>query len=277
VSDDLDAVAGELYALPPGEFTAARNARAVAATGDLGRRIKALKKPSVAAWAVNLLVRDGQLAEAVELSSALHEAQEDLDAAELAKLGRQRRALVAGLARRASELAGAAGAPLSLAARDEVERSINAAIVDAAAASAVLSGRLVRTIGTGDDADPGDAVAGSLAGVPARPAPSRDDLAERRARKAAEAAAREAARAASDAERERARVAARVEKTRERADHLHERIEELRADLERVSADAERVDAELERLEDEHGAASAAARAAREEADRLHRRLEDGA
>lgn len=274
-ADPLDAVAEQLYALAPADFTAARNARAAEAAGDLARRVKALRKPSVAAWAVNLLVRDGQLGEAIELSRALRDAQDDLDAPELAKLGRQRRALAAGLARRAAELAAAAGTGLSVAVRDEVEKTVNAAIIDAAAAAAVLTGRLVRSTVTGGD--PAAAVAGSVPGAPDRPEPSRDDLARRRARKAAESAAREAARAASDAQRELARVDARLGKTRERADHLRERIDELRAEIARLSGDADRVDSEVAALEEEHAAASTAARDAARRSDRARAAIEQDA
>lgn len=48
--DEIDA----LYRLPPGEFTAARNALAKA-RGAQGAAIKALEKPSLPAWAVNQL------------------------------------------------------------------------------------------------------------------------------------------------------------------------------------------------------------------------------
>jgi len=266
VDDELDAVAEALSVLPPAEFTAARTARAAEAGGELAKRIKALRKPTVAAWAVNLLVADGQLAEAVELSHALHEAQHDLDAPELAKLGRQRRALVAGLARRAAELAADAGTALSAAAKDDVEKTVNAAIVDADTGAAVLTGRLVKAVTA--DSDFAEAVSGSLAGAPARPAPSRDDLAERRARKAAEAAARDTARAASEATRALARADARLEKSRERADHLHQRMDELRAELERLRKDAERVDADVDELERERAAAAEAATTAEKAAER---------
>ena len=67
--DEIDEVAAELYALPPDAFTAARNARAAAAGGEAGRRIKALRKPTVAAWAVDLLSREGDLGEALELDA----------------------------------------------------------------------------------------------------------------------------------------------------------------------------------------------------------------
>lgn len=272
MADDPDAVAAALYALPPAEFTAARNARAALLTGAAAKAVRELRKPSVAAWAVNLLVADGQLGEAVELSRALHEAQDDLDAAELARLGRDRRALVAGLARRAAALAKDAGTTLSPTVVDEVSRTINAAIVDETAAAAVLTGRLVRTIGP--DTDPADlpaAVGGTLPGVAPRPAPARDDLAARRARKAAEAAARQAERAASEAERERTRLEARAQKARERADLLHERADELRAELARIERDAAAADAERDARETEASTAADRARAAARDAERARK------
>lgn len=118
----LDAIAGELYSLPPARFTAARNARAGLAAPALGREVRALRKPTVAAYAVNLLVRDGRLTEAVELSAALRDAQDDLDAAELARLGAQRRALVAALAAQAADLAEEQGVAVSASAREDVRR-----------------------------------------------------------------------------------------------------------------------------------------------------------
>ncbi|KAA9149810.1 transposase [Microbacterium lushaniae] len=274
--EDLDAAADALYSLPPGEFTAARNDRAASATGALAKQIKALRKPSVAAWAVNLLVRDGQLTDAVELSQALHEAQDDLDAPELAKLGRQRRALVAGLARRAAALAEEAGTPLSRAVLEEVEVTINAAIVDAAAAAAILTGRLVRTVHADgmEPAEIADAVAGSVPGAPDRPAPARDDLAARRARKAAEAAAREADRAASEADRNAARLEEKLAKARERADLLHERVDDLRAELERIERDADAADEKVANLEGEHTDARDRAKAAARAAERARAALE---
>ena len=130
---------------------------------------------------------------------------------------------------------------MSPATRDDIEKTINAAVMDAGAAAAVMTGRLVRPLeATGFDAvDLTDAVGGSAPdGSPALPAPSRDDLAERRARKEAEKAVREAEQAASEAERALARVEARLGKARERADHLHERLDELRAEIARLEADA---------------------------------------
>lgn len=263
---DLDAVAAELYALPPDEFTAARNARAHQADRPLAAQIKALRKPTAAAWAVGLLAREGQLGDALELSAALREAQDDLDAAELNRLGRQRRALVAALAAQAADLAAAKGVTVSASARTEVEKTINAAVMDAAAAAAVMTGRLVRTLeATGlEPVDLTDAVGGSVPGVPDAPAPSRDDLAERRARKAAERELREAERAAGEADRELAKIDAKLVKARERTDHLRERVDDLRAELARFEADAEKAEAAATDLEAERtGAAERAQSAAR--------------
>ncbi|MDN3497010.1 hypothetical protein QL996_13795 [Planococcus sp. APC 4015] len=268
-TDALDEIAAELYALPPEQFTAARNARAAASDRELAAAVKALRKPTVSAWAVNLLSAGGQLADAVELSAALREAQDDLDAAELSRLSRQRRALVSALAKDAVSLAEVAGVTVSAAARDDVEKTINAAVVDPGAAAAVLSGRLVRPLEAGafDDDSLRDAVGGSFPGAAPAPATTRDDLAERRARKAAEKAVREADRSASEAARELARVAARRDKARERLDHVRERIAEVARDLEKLTSDAESAEDELATREDEHAAASKTARAAQDEAE----------
>ena len=266
----------ELYALPPDDFTAARNARAAAADRSLAARVKTLRKPTAAAWAVDLLARDGQLAEALELAGALREAQDDLDGAELARLSRQRRALVAALATQAVDLAAERGVAVSAAARADVEKTINAAVMDAAAAAAVMTARLVRPLeASGFDAvDVSDAVGGSLPGVPDAPPPTRDDLAERRARKEAERAVRDAERAAGEADRELAKIDAKLTKARERSDHLRERIDDLRAELTRFEADAERADIETRRLDDERTDAAARARNAERDAEKARKALE---
>ena len=45
----------DLYRLPPGQFTAARNALAKTLSGDAAREVRALKKPNAVAWSVNQL------------------------------------------------------------------------------------------------------------------------------------------------------------------------------------------------------------------------------
>lgn len=271
----LDAIAAELYALPPAEFTAARNARAAASDPALAREVKALRRPSVAAWAVNLLARDGRLAGALELAAALREAQDDLDAAEMSRLGRQRRQLVAALAQQAVGLATDTGVAVSAAARDEVEQTINAAVIHASAAAAVMTGRLVTALGAGD-VEPealADAVGGSVPGVVAPP--PRDDLAERRARKAAEKAARDAERLAGEAGRALARADARRVKAQERVDRIAERIDDLHRDLAQLRSDAATAAEQLAVAEHDRAAAAATARDAASASERAHRALDD--
>ncbi|RLK52608.1 transposase [Microbacterium telephonicum] len=257
----LDDIVVELYAVPPAEFTAARTARAAESDADLAAEIRSIRKPVVAAWAVDLLAREGMLGDAIALAADLREAQEGLDAAELSRLGRQRRQLVAALAGQAVSLADERGVAVSAAARTDIEQTLNAAMIDADAAAAVLSGRLAKPISaTGlGDVDLTDALAGSVP-AGAAPAPPPDDLAERRARKVAEKVVREAEREAEGAERERARADARRDREQARLDDVRERVDALRRDLERAEADAS--DAE-ERLADAARAAKAAATAAR--------------
>ncbi len=276
--DRLDEVAAELLTLPPSRFTATRAERATVG-GELGRRIAGLRKPTVAAWAVNLLVRDGQLGEAVELSRALHEAQDDLDAAELSRLGRQRRQLVSALARRAAELAAAAGTPLSASVVDAVEKTVNAAVVDERAAAVILTGRLTAAVDLAsrdDDSSWSDAVAGSVPEVVSVPTAARDDLAARRARKAAERALRDAERARADAERELTASDRRLAAAREHADRASERVESLRAELSRVEHDQADADDVVRAREAERADAAEALRAAERARERAAAARDEG-
>ncbi|MAP63858.1 MAG: transposase [Microbacterium sp.] len=274
--DEVDEVAAELYALAPTAFTAARNARAAAVGGDVGSRIKALRKPTVSAWTVDLLAREGDLGEALDLAAALREAQDDLDAAELARLSGRRRQLVAALTAQAVSLAEAAGVTVSAAARDDVHKTLNAAVMDPAAAAAVRTARLVRPLeatgfGAVDAAGLADVVGGSIPGVEVDP--PRDDLAQRRARRAAEKAAREAERAANEAVREEATLVERRDRARHKLDHVRERLDDLRRDIARLEADEAAAAETLTELEDRLGAAASTARAAAARAEDARRSL----
>ncbi|MCT9819573.1 transposase [Microbacterium sp. W1N] len=272
-ADELDAIAAELYAVPPAGFTAARTARAREADGELATRIGGLPKPVVSAWAVDLLAREGRLTDALALAAALREAQDDLDAAELSKLSRQRRQLAGALAAEAVDLAEAHGVSVSTAARDDVEKTLTAAMMDAAAAAAVLSARLVKPLeaaGWGE-VDLAGRLGGSMPGA-APEAPS-DDLAERRARKAAEKAAREAERAAESAEREHTGLEVRRGRAQEHVDRLAVRLDELRRELDRVERDEAAARAELDDLAQAVTAAADAARTAAKKAEAARRGL----
>lgn len=142
----------ELYALMPDAFTAARNQRASEAVkaGDknLGKAIRALPKPSSAAWLVNMLTlhRPELVSEVLELGAVLREAQSDLDQKQLRQLSGERQRLLRSAAREAGSLAEELGHRVSTAVGAEVEQTLWAAMTDADAAAAAASGQLVRAL-----------------------------------------------------------------------------------------------------------------------------------
>jgi hypothetical protein len=182
---DLSDVAQQLYALPPGDFTAERNERAKELKQDdpdLAAQVKALARPTTAAWLVNQLVRHhGEEVEQVaQVGSALREAQEGLEKDQLRQLNKQRQAVLRAVTRQARALASELGHPVSTAIADEVEQTLRAVMSDPDAADAVRRGTLLKSLsGTGLSAvDLTDAVAVPGAGRGAgsagrrRPSPS---------------------------------------------------------------------------------------------------------
>ena len=148
----LAEVADELYALPPADFTAARDERARAARAA-GRRddaaaIRKLARPTTSAWLVNRLTRDAPepLGRLFEVAEALQEAQRTLAGVRLRELSAQRRQVVAELLPVAAALAGQAGQPASPAVLEEVRATLEAALADSGARDAVRSGRLTRAL-----------------------------------------------------------------------------------------------------------------------------------
>ena len=82
MADPLLEIADDLYALPLGDFTPARDALAkeYKADKDLAAGIKGLRKASLAAWVINLLVRRNpdQVDQVLAVGAALRDAQENL-------------------------------------------------------------------------------------------------------------------------------------------------------------------------------------------------------
>ncbi|MBT2520738.1 hypothetical protein [Arthrobacter sp. ISL-28] len=180
---ELADVAGRLYALPFDEFVNARTAAAKTAAAEsnrpLAQAIKALPKPSVAAWAINMLAhhQPEALQELRNLGETMQGAQAALDAAALRELSRERRKLLAGALDAARLAAEKQGRPISGPVASEVEETLRAATADAAAAVAVQSGRLLRVL-TADGVDTVDldgavAVPTALGAVPAAPRATR--------------------------------------------------------------------------------------------------------
>lgn len=296
MTDPVLAIADELYALPLADFTSRRDAIAKEHKGtELGARVKALKKASVAAWVVNLFVRRDpeQVAQLLDVGAALREAAASLDAAELRALTRQRRQLTSVLTVEARRLAREEGVKVTQAVADQVESTLTAAMVDPGAAAAVRSGLLVATLSaTGVDAvDVAPALAvpealGFAAVAREAAAPARPELhvvpdpeADTKALRAAEATLAEAARTAEQAAAELAEAESEVGTLQARSlqlqaelDELRNRVAQLESDLEEHDdelTDAEDVKAEAARTAAEAQAARAAAEAA---LDRLRRR-----
>ncbi|MEP6761798.1 MAG: hypothetical protein ABJA93_10610 [Sporichthyaceae bacterium] len=150
MSDPLADAVAELYRLPPEEFVSARAERVKtlrdSGDSDAAKQVAALRKPTVGAWLVNLLVADEPTLgeQMTALADQLRTAQEQLSGEELRALGRQRQELVSGLVARARGLAKNAGRAVTGGVLDtEVESTVRAALADPDVAREVLSGQLI--------------------------------------------------------------------------------------------------------------------------------------
>lgn len=146
---EFDQLADELYARPPAEFIAARDARAKAAraAGDsqLADALRALRKPTTAAWLANALVRERprKVGRLLELGDALRRAQAAFDADALRRLTRARRDLIGELSSTARELAAAEGADgVGTSTLRELDATLEAALLEPRAAEELRRGRL---------------------------------------------------------------------------------------------------------------------------------------
>ena len=282
--DRLLELADELYALTLPEFTPRRDTLAKelkSSDKELSAAVKALRKPSLAAWVVNLLVRreSAQVDQVLSVGVALREAQASLDGDELRALTRQRRQLTAAVTTQARALAGEAGVKVTPAVADQVEATLTAAMIDARAAAAVRSGLLVAALSaTGVDevaialAVPdafGFAATATEPEPPARPelhvVPDPD--AEAKALAAAEAALREAGAGRDDAAAALTAATTEVTELEARSMQLQAEIDELKRRLADLETASEAVDDELSDAEDVKAEAEDALRAATSERD----------
>jgi hypothetical protein len=147
----LAGIAGGLYAKPMEDFVAARTAAAKEAAGsdkELAAAVRTLPKPSVSAWAVNMLAlhRPDVLAELADLGGRMRAAQSSLDAVALRELGRERRTLLAAAVETARSVAKEQGRAISDAVAGDVEETLRALTADEGAAAAVRSGRLLAAL-----------------------------------------------------------------------------------------------------------------------------------
>ncbi|MFC3572013.1 hypothetical protein ACFOZ0_01645 [Streptomyces yaanensis] len=267
---DLDAVADELYGLPPSEFIATRDERAKAAraAGDqeLADRIRRLRRPTLAAWAGNLLVRERpeEARRLLRLGEALRQAHRDLDGEQLRELSAQQRHVTFTLAREAGTLTAQAGQRISEDAQREVQETLHAVLGDPEAAGEWAQGRLTKPLS-------------APVGFPALTrAPAAPSAARRGPKPAGRVADLDAARTRRREQRER------LEQARQRAAEaereLHDREEELAAAQEeqrRVKARQQQAEQRVADLSRQLKEAESEQRQARDAARHTHEHTRD--
>ncbi|XRQ15964.1 hypothetical protein ACN3XK_35345 [Actinomadura welshii] len=276
---DFSSAADELYGVRPAEFVATRTRLAQEAkdAGDrpLAKRIGALRRPTLSAWAVNLLARSasGDLGRLLGVGEEIRAAWSS--GGGLGDLEQRRARLVGSLLRTAGELAADAGNPLREQAVREVEDTLQAATVDAAVAAEVQEGRLSQPrshtgfVPAGFPMPPGNGKerAGPKTGkepaaekeepaaTPAqRKEPAQDKPAEDQPAKDKEPAqdkAKARTRAKSNVTRTSAARARRAETLRRRAEAAERKLAERRERAEAARREAEAASAEVGRLRHE--------------------------
>ena len=303
--DSTEDLIRALYEAPPDGFVAGR-AAAIAEARQAGdketaKRLAALRKPTVAAWLVNLLAlrRPELIDELVELSTALRTAQRSLQGEQLRELSTQRRQVVSALVNAAQKLAieedpGLRSAKLPMA---EVEATLTAALSEPDVAEQVRSGRLVKAatyagfgevprprlrLVTAEDDEEADDEEEKEDEEDEAPEPVRPSLLEERKRRAAEKARQERAERRRELKRRLTTAHAAEAKTRTRLDraeaaerdasHAVDEIEEQLAELERQRIVAQ---AEVSRRKLARRAAERDASAARREVGDVEAALED--
>ncbi|NEA35061.1 hypothetical protein [Streptomyces sp. SID13031] len=155
---DFDEAADALYAAPSADFISRRNelAKELKASGDqLGStRLKALRKPTVAAWLANLVARElpDDIDDLLALGDEFRQATADLDGEKLRGLTPRRHKLLDQLSKSAAGLAEREGQKVSADVGQKLRETLDAALVDPAAGDAVREARLssaLRHVGFG--------------------------------------------------------------------------------------------------------------------------------
>jgi hypothetical protein len=278
----MDKAEDALYGLPLEQFTPERDelAKRLRKEGDrdAADRVKKLRKPTVAAWAVNQVARTQPKAirELGKAGEALRDAQAAIvagkgSADKLRSATERERAVVQELMDAARGLLSGSGKGLSESVLEDVAETLRAAAVDDDTREAVLAGRLDRerrAAGLGAGLE-GFAVSGAPTTrvTPAR-APAKTKAAPvDRAKAAAE---REVARRAAEAREEESRAARAAAKEASSAAKRAEREHELAESRLRNAEEA------LEKAKETHAEAKTAereARRARDQAAKEARRL----
>jgi hypothetical protein len=273
VQAQVDAVAEQLYGLPPDEFSSARDEYVRQAREQrnqaLARELGKLRKPTQSAWLINLLWRNQRevMQQLFELANELSQAQSEAAGPALRELTAQRRQIENALLRQAVTLAEQAGVRVSDSVSREAQETLSAALAIPEVADEVRSGRLVKPASyAGFGAAPaagGAARAASPARAPIDLAAAQRARSAQGDRRAAEDARRAAAegegppqsaedargaggesglQSAEDAARQRAEeeAAERAREEEERRRAAQRRLDEARAAVAMAEADVSR-------------------------------------
>lgn len=281
---DLDEIVDELYGLPPEEFTAARNTAAKQAKSDgdaeLSDKVKALAKPTVAAWLANQLAREraDELESLALLGEQMREATASMDGARLRELTPRRHSEVDTLVKDAVKLS---GRKVSADVTQKLRETLDAALIDPAAAQAVRSSQLtsaLRHVGFGvvdESGEPSNVF--QLA-----PRRSLRTAQQKRAAKKAEPKRdekriKEAEKAAAEAEAVLDAAEARVDDVKSNLAELTERITQAQNDIERLTAELENAKQTLEQSRKDRKQVESDLKAAEREARIADRRSQSAA
>ena len=242
-SEDL---VGELLALPPEEFTAARNAavKRLRAEGqrDVAETIQGLPRPPLSLWALNHVAHEQPKLIEAFLDSAEQLREAYRSGGDIRAATSPERDAEAAVVAAAVEFARGEGRKLTEAVMERLRQTVRAAAADAGVGEELRNGRLIRE----PEAPSIGELLGSMPATSAKPSKKpesrRDRDAERRALREEIAAAesdaseqrgeaRAAAEAARAAEREWQRSQKLAEKAQLRSDTAEQHLEELRQQL----------------------------------------------
>ncbi|QYX82496.1 hypothetical protein [Streptomyces akebiae] len=282
--DAVETVLDELYVTPPPAFVSRREGLAAEA-GAAGRaadarRIRAARRPSLAAWAANLLPhsRPEESRTFLDLGRALRDAFQSLDAEGIKELSERRRSVVSAMSRQAAELAAEAGHRLSAPVLREVEATLRAVLADQDAADRWATGRLESALTPPSDfpgpstvrTDRRRSPAGAATASPSARTRARDEVAERRRQKQEQLAQEKRERLAQEKQEQLAREKReRLGRAREAARAADERLRQAREDLRRAERQQRAAEKQRAEAADTLSRAERAARDAASEVERL--------
>ena len=275
----FDDLAARLYTSAPDDFVKVRGegTRALKAAGDTeaAAEFAKLAKPSVSAWAVNLLVAEHPevIDEVVDRGSELRAAHTGGSGpAEIRAAQRARQEAIRRAAETAAELT---GRPISDGHRAEIAATLEAASAEGRVADELRAGRLVRPLEapTGFGAFGGlTVVTGGRSGADRQPAGRRraaQDVTDTAVEDKAQQARAAMLRAEADSALEAAESAAAL------AAELGERVDSVEAERDRLSEEVQRLDKQLaearRQFRDAQRSATDAARKATRAASRAER------